>query len=140
MTDLHTLAEHGIRVAVDDFGTGYAGFDCLRRLPVHELKIDKSFIGGVTSDPTHTAITASIVALGLNLGLTVVAEGIETPQQHQALRDVGCTWGQGWLWRPALPAQDIGALLENGPQLRFDPSAGQGGRPEAVPGPVDSHH
>jgi diguanylate cyclase (GGDEF)-like protein/PAS domain S-box-containing protein len=120
MTDLHTLAEQGIRIAVDDFGTGYAGFDYLRRLPVHELKIDKSFVAGVTTDPTYTAITASIVALGLSLGLTVVAEGIETLQQLHALRDLGCTWGQGWLWHPALPAREMEALLETGVPLRPD--------------------
>lgn len=111
MSDLRTLADSGVRLAVDDFGTGHTGFDYLRRLPVHELKIDRSFINGTGTDPTDTAITSSIVALGLSLGLTVVAEGIETPQQLHALRDVGCTWGQGWLWHPALPAEDIDALL-----------------------------
>jgi transketolase C-terminal domain/subunit len=111
-SDLRTLADSGIRIAVDDFGTGYAGFDYLRRLPVHELKIDRSFIDG--TDPTDTAITAitaSVVALGLRLGLTVVAEGIETTEQLHTLREMGCTWGQGWLWHPALPADGIDALL-----------------------------
>jgi diguanylate cyclase (GGDEF)-like protein/PAS domain S-box-containing protein len=110
-TDLATLSERGVRIAVDDFGTGHAGFDYLRRLPVNELKIDRSFIDGTGTDPTDTAVTAAVVALGLNLGLTVVAEGIETPQQLQTLRDMGCTWGQGWLWHRALPAEDIRTLL-----------------------------
>jgi diguanylate cyclase (GGDEF)-like protein/PAS domain S-box-containing protein len=110
-SDLRTLADNGIRIAVDDFGTGYAGFDYLRRLPVHELKIDRSFVDGTGTDPADTAITASVVALGLNLGLTVVAEGIETTEQLHTLREMGCTWGQGWLWHPALPADGIAALL-----------------------------
>ncbi|HTY29508.1 MAG TPA: EAL domain-containing protein, partial [Mycobacterium sp.] len=132
VTDLRTLADHGVRIAVDDFGTGYSGFDYLRRLPVHELKIDKSFIDGVTCDSTYTAITASIVALGLNLGLTVVAEGIETPQQLQALQDLGCTWGQGWLWHPALPAQDIDGLLVARPAVLPDRRPGDH-HPDATP-------
>jgi diguanylate cyclase (GGDEF)-like protein/PAS domain S-box-containing protein len=111
MTDLHLLTERGIHLAIDDFGTGCAGFDYLRRLPVNELKIDKSFIDGVTTDPTHTAIATSVVALGLSLGLTVVAEGVTTPQQLRALRGMGCSWGQGWLWHPALPADDLDTLL-----------------------------
>lgn len=109
--DLAALSEHGVRIAVDDFGTGHAGFDYLRRLPVHALKIDRSFVDGVGTNPTHTAVTACVVALGLNLGLIVIAEGIETPQQLQTLRDMGCSWGQGWLWHPALPAEGLTGLL-----------------------------
>jgi EAL domain-containing protein (putative c-di-GMP-specific phosphodiesterase class I) len=110
LTDLRTLAERGIHIAIDDFGTGHAGFDYLRRFPINELKIDKSFIDGVPNDPTHSAITTSIVALGRSLDLTVVAEGIQTPQQLHALQGMGCTWGQGWLWEPALPPENIEPL------------------------------
>lgn len=111
--DLEDLAERGVRIAIDDFGTGRTGFDYLRRLPVSELKVDKSFIDGVATDSTHTAITTSIVALGLSLGLGVVAEGIETPQQLRALRVMGCPTGQGWLWHPALPGADLDAELQD---------------------------
>jgi len=110
-TDLRTLSERGVKIAVDDFGTGYAGFDYLRRLPVDEIKIDKSFTQTLNTDRTGSAITAGIVALGLGLGLTVVAEGIETAEQQLLLRDMGCTWGQGWLWHHALPADEIHALI-----------------------------
>jgi EAL domain-containing protein (putative c-di-GMP-specific phosphodiesterase class I) len=113
-TDLRALAERGVRIAVDDFGTGYAGFDYLRRLPIDELKIDKSFIDGLGIDSTSTAITASVVTLGRTLGLTVVAEGVQTPEQKQTLRDMGCSWGQGWLWHPALTAEDLDAILAAG--------------------------
>ena len=110
-TDLRTLSERGVKLAVDDFGTGYAGFEYLRRLPVDEIKIDKSFTQTLNSDRTGSAITAGIVALGLGLGLTVVAEGIETTEQHLLLRDMGCTWGQGWLWHQALPAEEVQELV-----------------------------
>lgn len=110
-TDLRTLADLGVLLAVDDFGTGYAGMGYLRRLPVHELKIDKSFVEGLGVDATDTAITTSMVALGLSLGLTVVAEGIETPEQLQRLRELDCTWGQGWLWHRALTPEALGQLL-----------------------------
>ncbi|HET9654475.1 MAG TPA: EAL domain-containing protein [Kineosporiaceae bacterium] len=115
LNELRGLADSGIRIAVDDFGTGYAGFDYLRRLPVHELKIGSSYVDGTGTDPTDTAITAGVVTLGLNLGLIVVAEGIETHRQLTALRDMGCTWGQGWLWYHALPADDIDTLLAAAP-------------------------
>jgi EAL domain-containing protein (putative c-di-GMP-specific phosphodiesterase class I) len=111
--DLRDLTARGVRLAIDDFGTGRTGFDYLRRLPVTELKIDKSFVGGLVVDPTHTAITASMVALGLGLGLEVVAEGIETREQLQALRTMGCTTGQGWYWYPALPADDLDTVLDD---------------------------
>ncbi|HET9656087.1 MAG TPA: EAL domain-containing protein [Kineosporiaceae bacterium] len=113
--DLDTLAGAGVRLAVDDFGTGFAGFQYLRRLPVHELKIDLSFVAGLDVDPTDTAIVTSMIALGRSLGLTVVAEGIETPEQLRALTELGCGWGQGWLWSPAVPAEQIACLLD---QLR----------------------
>jgi diguanylate cyclase (GGDEF)-like protein/PAS domain S-box-containing protein len=109
--ELHGLAELGIRLAVDDFGTGYAGFDYLRRLPVHVLKIDRSFVAGLGRDRTDTAITHSIVALGEALDLTVVAEGVEAADQHDLLRELGCPQGQGWWWHAAMPARELDALL-----------------------------
>jgi diguanylate cyclase (GGDEF)-like protein/PAS domain S-box-containing protein len=113
-TDLLTLSALGVRIAVDDFGTGYAGYGYLRRLPIDELKIGKSFIDGLGPDHTDTAITTSIIALGASLGLTVVAEGIETVEQRDTLRDLGCTWGQGWFWQPAIPADQISPLIRAG--------------------------
>ena len=109
--ELTSLAASGVRLAVDDFGTGYSGITYLRRLPIGELKLDKSFVGGLGTDATDTALTTGVVALGLSLGLTVVAEGVETDGQLDALRDLGCSWGQGFLWEPAVPADRIDALL-----------------------------
>ncbi|HET9656838.1 MAG TPA: EAL domain-containing protein [Kineosporiaceae bacterium] len=134
--DLATLCEDGVRVAVDDFGTGHAGFDYLRRLPVNELKIDRSFINGTGTDPTDTAVTAAVVTLGLNLGLTVVAEGIETRQQLRTLRDMGCTRGQGWLWHQALPPEDLDAILARPrPHTRTAIPVGDRVPPEGLHGP-----
>ncbi len=113
--DLDGLAGSGVRLAVDDFGTGFAGFQYLRRLPVHELKIDRSFVAGVGVDETDSAIVTSMIALGGSLGLTVVAEGIETPEQVAALTRLGCTWGQGWLWAQAVAPGRVDGLIDRPP-------------------------
>jgi EAL domain-containing protein (putative c-di-GMP-specific phosphodiesterase class I) len=111
-TDLHALSDSGVAIAVDDFGTGFAGFDYLRRLPVNTIKIDKSYVAGLGIDQTDSAIVASVVTLATSLGLGTVAEGIETEEQRQALQALGCSLGQGWLWYPALPAPEVEHLLE----------------------------
>jgi diguanylate cyclase (GGDEF)-like protein/PAS domain S-box-containing protein len=110
-TDLRTLAAAGIAIAVDDFGTGFAGFDYLRRLPVNTIKIDKSYVDGVGVDPTDSAIVAGVVTLAHSLGLDTVAEGIETDAQRIELRRLGCTTGQGWFWHPALPPEEVDLLI-----------------------------
>jgi diguanylate cyclase (GGDEF)-like protein len=109
--ELRELAELGIGLAVDDFGTGYAGFHYLRRLPVDTLKIDRSYVAGLGLDRTDTAITRGVIAIGQSLGLTVIAEGVETIDQSNSLAEMGCPQGQGWLWFPALPAPEIDTLL-----------------------------
>jgi EAL domain-containing protein (putative c-di-GMP-specific phosphodiesterase class I) len=110
--DLHGLADLGVRLAVDDFGTGYAGLAYLRKLPVSAVKIDRSLISGLDRDNrTDTAITRSVVALGQTLGICVIAEGVETRRQRDILRGLECPTGQGWLWHPALPPDGINGLL-----------------------------
>ncbi len=99
---LEALRGHGVRVAVDDFGTGYSALSYLKDLPVDRLKIDRSFVDGVGQQPRSTTITRAILALGHSLGLEVIAEGIETEDQRQALERAGCEQGQGFLFaRPA---------------------------------------
>jgi diguanylate cyclase (GGDEF)-like protein/PAS domain S-box-containing protein len=124
IADLHALSAAGVRIAVDDFGTGFAGFNYLRRLPVDELKIDRSFTDGLGTDPTDTAITSSIIALGRSLGLTIVAEGIQTTQQRDIVTDLGCDYGQGWLWHHAVAGEQIDLLL-----ARTRAEAGEGTEP-----------
>ena len=109
--DLRAVHELGVRLAVDDFGTGYASFDYLRRFDVDEIKIDRSFVSGLGRDPTDTAVTNSIVALGRSLDLAVVAEGVETGQQYDALRALGCDSVQGYLFHRPAAADVIERLL-----------------------------
>ena len=104
---LHHLADLGVRISIDDFGTGWASLTYLRQFPVHALKIDRTFVCSVDHNVNDAAIVRSIVQLGAELGLAVVAEGIETEAQQQALQDLGCTVGQGFLYGRPTPAADI---------------------------------
>ncbi|AEE47760.1 diguanylate cyclase/phosphodiesterase with PAS/PAC sensor(s) [Cellulomonas fimi ATCC 484] len=104
LADLHALPGLGVRLAIDDFGTGYAGLDYLRRLPVSCLKVDASYVASLGVDSTGTAVAAGVVNFGRALDLTVVAEGVETPQQRDMIVDLGADVLQGFLLaRPAGP-------------------------------------
>jgi EAL domain-containing protein (putative c-di-GMP-specific phosphodiesterase class I) len=103
---LSALRDLGVRLAIDDFGTGYASLAHLGRLPVDVIKIDPSFVAGLGEDETLTLLTSTIIRLGRDLGLTVVAEGIERPEQLDLLRELGCPRGQGYLVaRPMAPGR-----------------------------------
>ena len=93
----------GVRVSIDDFGTGFAGFGYLRDLPVDEIKIDRSFVSGLHRDGFDAAVVGGIVHLAHRLGLRTVGEGIETEEQALLLATLGCDLGQGYLWSPAVP-------------------------------------
>ncbi len=113
-TTIETLARiraHGIEVAIDDFGTGFSSLEWLKRLPVDTLKIDRTFVAGINSGEADREIVRTIIRLAETLGLGVVAEGVEDEAQAETLCDLGCTRAQGWLWSPAVPAEDIPALL-----------------------------
>ncbi len=103
---LHRIAELGARISLDDFGTGYSSLSYLHRLPAAELKIDRSFVStaGAVGDRT-SGLLRNIVALGRDLGLHLVAEGIETPAQAAALAAMGCPSGQGFLYARPMPAE-----------------------------------
>ena len=107
---LLALRDMGIKVSIDDFGTGYSSLSYLQRLPIDELKIDRSFVERLGLGPA-TAIVGSIVDLAHALGLSVVAEGIETEEQQALLRDLGCDLGQGYLLARPQPASVVSDLL-----------------------------
>ncbi len=104
---LERLREAGVRIAVDDFGTGYSSLAYLKRFPIHVLKIDRSFVRDLPDDPDDRVIARSILSLGHNLGLDVVAEGVETRAQLEFLRAEGCGAAQGYLFSPPVPAAEL---------------------------------
>jgi EAL domain-containing protein (putative c-di-GMP-specific phosphodiesterase class I) len=113
---LEELRRSGIRLAVDDFGTGYSSLGALLRLPIDQLKIDRSFVQGLPDDEDAGTIARAVVSLGHNLNLTVLAEGIETAAQLVALREFGCDLGQGFLFSRPVPdgaLQQVVAELAN---------------------------
>ena len=101
------LASHGIKLSIDDFGTGHSSLAYLKNLPVHEMKIDRSFISSMGTDSNDDSIVRSCLELAHNLNLTVVAEGVETRQAWQHLRDLGCPTVQGYFLSRPLPAPDF---------------------------------
>jgi EAL domain-containing protein (putative c-di-GMP-specific phosphodiesterase class I) len=100
-----------VNLSVDDFGTGYSSFAYLRRLPVDALKIDKSFIDGVATDERDQALVGGMVQLAHTLGLTVVAEGVETPGQRVQLSALGCDLAQGYHFARPMPPSELQLLL-----------------------------
>jgi diguanylate cyclase (GGDEF)-like protein len=109
------LAELGVRFAIDDFGTGYSSLAYLKHFPVDSLKIDRSFIRHLTTNPDDAAITAAIVALGRALGIDVVAEGVETEEQAALLARLGCGQIQGYFVGPPVTSSEFAFLLAHRP-------------------------
>jgi len=105
------LRRQGISLAIDDFGTGYSSLSYLKRFPIDTLKIDRSFIQGIPADGDDTAIVQAIIAMARSLRLSLLAEGIETPAQHEFLLAHGCSSGQGFLFGRAMPAEDFHRLI-----------------------------
>lgn len=114
---LSALHRMGIELSLDDFGTGYSSLAYLKRFPVGKLKIDRSFVSDLDVDPDDRAIASTIVSMGRNLRLTVLAEGVETQQQLDLLRNMGCDMAQGFLFSRAIPADKMALLLREQPFL-----------------------
>ncbi len=108
---MHHLRDMGIKLSIDDFGTGYSSLSHLHRFPIDFLKVDRSFVGRVGQDARESEIVKVIVGLGRNLGMQVIAEGVETSEQAGFLRDLECEYGQGYYFARPLDAEAAGALL-----------------------------
>jgi EAL domain-containing protein (putative c-di-GMP-specific phosphodiesterase class I) len=109
---LDALVAMGCRVALDDFGTGYSSLAYLKVLPVHKLKVDKSFMDGVPHNANDMAISRAIIAMAKNMGMSLIAEGVETTAQLDFLRQHGCDTYQGWLFAKAMPATELSLRLQ----------------------------
>lgn len=109
---LRTLSAHGIAIALDDFGTGYASLSHLKQFPVNCIKVDRSFVSGIETDPDAAAIVAAVIALGRSLGMKSVAEGVETEGQLQFLRERSCDLVQGFLLGRPMPASQVRPFVQ----------------------------
>src|SRR5581483_9134628 len=118
------LSEMGVRLSLDDFGTGYSSLVYLKRLPIHEIKIDRSFVKTLPADPDASAIVRSAIGLGHNLGLRVIAEGVEDRDAEAMLAEAGCDAVQGFLIGRPVPEAEITALLESNREVAAPPPAG----------------
>jgi EAL domain-containing protein (putative c-di-GMP-specific phosphodiesterase class I) len=113
----------GVKLAVDDFGTGYSSLSQLKRFPIDSLKIDRSFIKGIPTDKDDMAITEAILALGKTLGVTIVAEGVETLEQQNFLRRHACHEMQGFYFSRPIPPDQFAEFYRTHTDARRDASA-----------------
>ena len=123
VNQLHELKASGVRLSIDDFGTGESAIAYLKELPVDVLKIDKSYIAGMMANRKDAAITSAMLALGQRLDLLVIAEGVETEEQLRALQELGCDACQGFLFSPAVRPNAFESLIKDSVVLDFRASA-----------------
>ena len=131
LATLEAVRRLGVYVAIDDFGTGHSSLARLRQLPVEVLKVDRSFVDGLGTEPEDSAVVASVLSLAHAMGLHVVAEGVETPLQADQLMALGCTVAQGFLFSAAVPANQVPATL-TAPWRSRDGARRQRGAPSLI--------
>ena len=107
---MNSLKSHGLRFSLDDFGTGYSSLAYLKRLPLDQLKIDRTFVRDILANAANGALAQAIISLAGALGLVVIAEGVETDEQRELLAHLGCNCFQGYLFSRPVPAQEFEAL------------------------------
>jgi diguanylate cyclase (GGDEF)-like protein len=109
--EIETARALGMKIALDDFGTGHSSLTLLRALPIDEVKIDRSFVRDIATDRKNRAIVEGVSGICADLGIEVVAEGVENPEQVRLLRELGCHYGQGYLWSKAVDLEQLGQQL-----------------------------
>jgi EAL domain-containing protein (putative c-di-GMP-specific phosphodiesterase class I) len=114
MEQLRALRAMGVRLSIDDFGTGYSSLSYLHRLPVDAIKLDKSFVQSIDTDPLAHRLVHAMIGVGDALGLSVVAEGVDTEEQRDALLAAGCSLMQGFLFSRPKPACELEEVLRTG--------------------------
>ncbi len=137
---LHALRDLGVELVIDDFGTGYSSFFYLKRIPATTVKVDRVFVAGITARASDLAVVRAVTTVGRSLGLTVTAEGVETAEQTEILRSLGCDRVQGYYFGPPSGPTTIGQLLSRGRVGGLVPGAGDGsgtGELAEHPLPVD---
>jgi EAL domain-containing protein (putative c-di-GMP-specific phosphodiesterase class I) len=112
---LHAIAKLGVKLAIDDFGTGYSSLSYLKRFPIDTLKIDKSFVHQMTSNADDASIVKAVISMGKSLRQRIIAEGVETPEQHAGLLALQCDEGQGYFFSRPVTAGAIATLLQSSP-------------------------
>jgi len=122
---LHALRAIGLHLALDDFGTGYSSLNHLKRFPIDTLKIDRSFVHGITSNSDDASIVAAVISMGSHLHMQVIAEGVETPEQLAFLQYHGCLIGQGYYFSRPVAARECTQLLRRGIAAATSPSSWQ---------------
>ncbi len=117
---MNELVAMGLALSMDDFGTGYSSLAYLKRFPITTLKIDRSFVVGIPLDDNDCAIARAIVTMAQQLRQEIVAEGVETAEQMQFLRALGCDQMQGFLFSPAVAADELARMVRDDLRLRLD--------------------
>jgi EAL domain-containing protein (putative c-di-GMP-specific phosphodiesterase class I) len=130
---LHAIRSRGIRLAIDDFGTGYSSMSLMKQFPIDTIKIDRSFVRDLPNDSEDQAIAQAIISMGKALGMTVVAEGVETADQHAFLRSHACDEMQGFLFSKPVSPQELAHLLNAPPLLASPPLQPDGAPAKSAP-------